>query len=210
MQMRWTRAADEQSISPISPPAQVLTFIRSHPGLFDACSWYPDLTAEYAPQLTIPGFGEELEPVFQRAYQESVCKHQKLRDEKSVFGSSVTTSGLPPVSDEEWIFRDSAFSEYKPDHVAYAYFHSEMFGPPVSPFEEADHLFWLLSQSSSWLPDRIHEALIQGMRGGSMWHRPENKIQKPGRRTEPYLTPSMIQKRKRKFSDGPPWPKMTG
>jgi hypothetical protein len=38
-----------------------------------------------------------------------------------------------------------------------------MFGPQVSQFEEADHLFWLLSKKSDWLPGAIHKYLLSGM-----------------------------------------------
>jgi TIR domain len=54
MQMKWVTTAESVPISPITKPDEVLDFIDSHVGLF--------LLAEYAPQLTIPGFGGELEP----------------------------------------------------------------------------------------------------------------------------------------------------
>jgi hypothetical protein len=44
-----------------------------------------------------------------------------------------------------------------------------MFGPTVSPYEEADHAFWLLSSASTWLPQNIHSVLLEGMRGWVSW-----------------------------------------
>ena len=170
MQVDWSQAAEEMAISPMTPPSAALEFIRSQPGLLDTCLVYPIFTAEYAPQLTIASFGGELEEVFEHAYKKSVAKQTKLREERSSSGSGLTVSKLPPVCDEEWILRDPNFGEYFPSLVSSAYFHSGIGGPPVSPFEEVDHLMWLLSESSQWLPKEIREVLIQGMTEGHTMH----------------------------------------
>jgi hypothetical protein len=198
MQVLWTKAADEKAISPVTPPTDVLNFIRSYPGLLDVCNSYPGLTAEYAPQLTIPGFGQELEPAFEEAYQKSFEGQQKLRAERSSSGSALTTSGLPPTCDEEWIFRDEALGEYHPDHVAYAYFHAEMFGPPVSPFCEAVHVVWLLSRASSWLPERIRAALIEGLRIGTLWFRQDDDNGSPTWKTHGALFDALYDAKEKK------------
>jgi len=44
-----------------------------------------------------------------------------------------------------------------------------MFGPSVSPYEHAEHAFWLLSSASSWLPERVHAILLEGMASWSAW-----------------------------------------
>ena len=56
MQMKWVKVAGEIPITPLSPFKDVWDFIQSNPGLFEACTDFPDLLVEYAPQLTIPGF----------------------------------------------------------------------------------------------------------------------------------------------------------
>jgi len=65
--------------------------------------------------------------------------------------------------------RHPSFGNYEAARVANAYFSGGLFGPAVSPFEHGDHAFWLLSSASSWLPDRIHSFLIEGMMNWNVW-----------------------------------------
>lgn len=58
-----------------------------------------------------------------------------------------------------------------------------MFGPTVSPYEHADHLFWLLSSASGWLPRRVHTVLLDGMASWSVWVW-TNRIDTPGPTTD--------------------------
>jgi hypothetical protein len=112
------------------------------------CSWYPGLVSEYAPQLTIPSFGGELEPRIDEAFRKS--------------------------EPGKWILRED-FSEY-PVRTARSYFQAQMFGPIVSPYEDADHAFWLLSSASSWLPARVRVTLLNGLKGWHTWLWHEGKL----------------------------------
>jgi hypothetical protein len=100
------------------------------------------LLSEYAPQLTIPGFGGELEPHIEAAFRMS--------------------------EPGKWIFRTADFAE-NPVKAARSYFHGGMFGPEVSPYEDADHAFWLLSSASAWLPPRIRSVLLDGLKNSHTW-----------------------------------------
>lgn len=150
MQLNWVQKAEELSISPVTEPAQVLDFIDSAPGLFETCELFPDLVAEYAPQLTIRGMGGELEVTFESEYQKSL-------------------TGDSHRSGEEWFLRNPNLENDEPISVANAYFSGGIFGPDVSPYEHADHLFWLLSSASSWLPPLIHDVLLEGMITWAVW-----------------------------------------
>jgi len=152
MQMDWVKAAEEVPITIISPPDQVLSFVHAHPGLFETCKSHPDLVAEYAPQLTIPGCGGDLEECIEEAFQES-CRRRQAKG-----------------CDEEWIVRHSSTCFHEPGDVASSYFAAGPFGPEVSPFEHPDHVFWLLSSSSSWLPEKTRAILIAGMKEWSVWY----------------------------------------
>ena len=44
-----------------------------------------------------------------------------------------------------------------------------MFGPDVSPYEDAEHLIWLLSSASAWMPKRIHNVLLEGLSSSRFW-----------------------------------------
>lgn len=167
MQLNWVKSAEEIPVTALTEPEIVLDFIHNHPGLFETCELFPDLTVQYAPQLTIPGMGGDLEPTFEEEYQKSLESHKRVREKNSSQGSGLTTNNLCPLCDEEWALRHPTFGDYDSVHVAHEYFSGGMFGPEVSPYQHADHLFWLLSSSSSWLPGKIHEYLLDGM---SKWH----------------------------------------
>jgi hypothetical protein len=164
MQMQWVRAADRIPISPLTEPSIVLEFIHAHSGLFEICAMFPTLTAEYAPQLTIKGMGGELEKGFEELYQKSVEEHLAARRANSRQGSGLTINGLCPLCDEDWALRHLSFGDYEADHVAEEYFNGGMFGPQVSPYHPMDHVVWLLSSASSWLPAEIREYLVKGMK----------------------------------------------
>ena len=167
MQLEWTRAAEEVPITIISPPDRVLSFVHAHPGLMETCEVLPELVAEYAPQLTIPGFGGDLETCIEKAFRKSCRKYMA---HCSTHGSPLTSDGKAALCDEEWSIRHPSFGNYTPDTVASSYFTGGLFGPDVSPFEHADHVFWLLSTSSSWLPQKIRAILTTGMKEWGVWH----------------------------------------
>ncbi|MCI0664513.1 MAG: hypothetical protein L0220_25920, partial [Acidobacteria bacterium] len=169
MQMNWVKTADAIPISPLTHPKEVLRFICSHPGLFEACMDCPGLVAEYAPQLTIPGVGEDLEQSLDEEYQRSCREADRQRDLNPNYGSALTIDGQSPLCDEEWSLRHPTFGNYDSKLVARAYFDGGTFGPTVSPYEEADHLFWLFSSASSWLPNKIRSCLLDGIAENLFW-----------------------------------------
>lgn len=169
MQMNWVKTADEVPITPLTSPKDVLDFIHGHPGLFETCRDYPDLLIEYAPQLSIPGFGSDLEDVIEQAYRKSCSEAEKRRLHDSRSGSALTITRESPLCDEEWALRHPAFGNYEPVYVTNAYFSGGMFGPSVSPYSHTDHAFWLLSSASSWLPKKIHAFLFKGMMSWHVW-----------------------------------------
>ena len=187
MQMGWVDAAESIPITPLSPPAVVLAFVSSHPGLLETCMDFPEFTAEYAPQLTIPGFGGPLEKRFEERYRKSCDKQKKTRARGSAEGSALTANEAAPLCEEQWMLRHPKFGNYNARTIASAYFASEMWGPRVSPYEGADHVFWLLSSASAWLPADLHAALIQGMKdwvNGWPWHDAREKWATSGKLSE--------------------------
>jgi hypothetical protein len=168
MQMRWVEAAERTSISPLTRPDEVLDFIDAHPGLFETCEEFPELLAEYAPQLTIPGFGGELEPTLEAAYRASSGKAAQRRRSAA---HELTPGGDEQQSlcDTVWALRHPLFGNHPASYIANAYFSGEIFGPTVSPYEHAEHLFWLLSSASDWLPRHVHDKLLEGMADWGVW-----------------------------------------
>lgn len=170
LQMQWTEEAEKLRISPLTHPQVVHEFIRQQPGLFETCETFPQLLVEYAPQLVIPGMAGEFESLFSTLYNESLKRQSAKRKRRSREGTALTIDESVPLCDEEWALRHPEFGKYSAVYIANAYFSSDIFGPPVSPYEHADHLVWLLSDASKWLPEPIHEVLLHGMASWSAWH----------------------------------------
>lgn len=169
MQLSWTAKADSIPISPLTHPMEVLEFVYGEPGLYETCLEFPKLTDEYAPQLTIAGFGGELEEEFENHFSKSKKEGVRNRKEKSTVGSALTVDGKAPECDEIWALRHQHFGYYKPSIISYEYFHGGMFGPQVSPFYDAEHLCWLISKQSEWLPLKIREYLLDGALKSTHW-----------------------------------------
>ena len=156
-------------MTPLTPPEDVLAFIDSQPGLYEICEMFPSLLIEYAPQLTIPGFAGDFEGLFAKLYEHSIAQCDELRRQGSRFGTALTDGGQQPLCDEEWALRHPMFGGYRPSMVANAYFSGGIFGPPVSPYEHTDHMVWLLSEASAWLPARVRQILSDGMADWGVW-----------------------------------------
>lgn len=169
LQLRWTQVAERLGITPLTAPAQVLEFIESSPGLLETCQSYPQLVAEYAPQLTIVGFEGDLEDSIEEAYVASCERSAATAISSPEYGTLLTRDARPPLCDEEWSARHPTFGNLIPSAVAHAYFGGGTFGPTVSPYHHADHLFWLLSTDSKWLPKGIHETLLDGLKTSPLW-----------------------------------------
>jgi len=169
MQQDWVADADKTAISVTTPPDRVLSFIADHPGLSEICETYPGLAAEYAPQLTIPGIGGPLESIFEEEYQKSKNEYAQRRVQNSRFGTGLTKDRKPPLCDETWCLRSPTFGNYDSVHVSYQYFGHGMFRPNVAYHDDPDHAFWLLSRASLWIPKKIHDVLLNGMRRWITW-----------------------------------------
>lgn len=169
MQKEWSEAAEELGISSLTEPTDFLSFLRQFPALLEMCLEFPSLAAEWAPQLTIPGLGGELEPTFESEYLKDRRKFAEQARISPGFGTANTTNGRPPACDETWALRHPEFGHYDPATIANAYFGGQMFGPRPSPHEHADHLFWLLSVRSEWLPARVRNFLLHGHARWGVW-----------------------------------------
>jgi hypothetical protein len=169
MQMLWQNKAETLRISQITHPSQILEFIRSRTGLSEACHAYLLYLAAYAPQLTIRGLGGEFEEEFEAWYQYSMTERGKRRRAGDHHGSGLTTNGLHPACDEPVAFRHPTFGDYEPKHIAGWFVQGELMGPPVKVYETIDYIVWFLSDQSSWMPKKIHQFLLEGLRNWAVW-----------------------------------------
>jgi len=149
MQMHWEKEAEKNKITQITKPKIVLDFIYSTPGLREICHLYPEFLATYAPQLTIKGFSGEFEEDFEKLL------------EQSMHGSKLNR--------EEIALRHPTFGNYESASVACQFVQGDIFGPSPKYYEIFDYLVWFLSSDSGWLPQKIHEFLIDGMKKWAVW-----------------------------------------
>lgn len=165
LQLQWVNAADSLRVDVTTRPELVHAFILEHPGLLDICEAYPTLAADYAPQLTLRGFGGPLEKLFERQYLASLVVHSDKRSSHSLEGTALTTDKKLPRCDTEWALRDPLLGNYEAVYLASHYFNGDSpFGPTVSLHEDFDHAVWLIATESEWLPPHIRATLISGMR----------------------------------------------
>jgi hypothetical protein len=169
MQMKWVKEAEEIPVTPLTSFQEVHAFIARHPGLFEICKNFPTLLIEWAPQLVIPSFEGELFETIEQVYQASCNTNAEAIKNDRIGGAALTVDQNPPLCDEEFALRHPKFGNYDPIHIASAYFHGGIFGPTTSPYEEADHLFWLLSNKSKWLPRKARECLLAGIANHARW-----------------------------------------
>lgn len=158
LQNFWVQDAEENDIGPLTEPKNVIEFISRNPGLEEMCFKYPKELARWAPQLTIPGFGEKFEKTFELAYEESLKKYSlnKIFDSKFIHGSRRV------YCEKIWCGRHPCFGNYYSESIGYKYFQGSR--TPSSPWESLDHIFWLLSEKSSWMPNHIREFLLDGLK----------------------------------------------
>ncbi len=164
MQMTWEKAAGEQPITQITRPEVVHDFIASQPGLGEACHRFPRVLANYAPQLTIRGLSGPFDHEFDQLLASSV-----RRSARSTSGSGLTSTGSPPLCDEEIALRHPSFGDYEPDSIACHFVQGELWGPSPKFYEIFDYLIWFMSSDSSWLPATVHAFLLDGMRQWNQW-----------------------------------------
>ena len=176
MQLKWESNAELKKISQITHPEVVLNFIESQPGLSEICHKYPDILSVYAPQLTIKGFGGEFEDDFELLLRKSMTEQQKLIDRKSSQGSGLTTNKLPPACSENFALRHPTFGDYRSSSIACQFVQGDLGGPETKFYETFEYVVWFLSSSANWVPSKVHDFLIDGLRQWSVWSSPSSNI----------------------------------
>lgn len=171
MQHLWQEEAEAQLITQMTPPDEVIQFITSQPGLLEACERLPNRLLEFAPQLAIPGCAGPLERWIEEEFQASVREYADRRTRQDNGGSAITTNGLCPACNEEFALRHPTFGDYEPAIVACGFVQGNGagLGPHTKAYPAFDHLVWLFSSRSDWLPRPHHAYLLQGMKEWIVW-----------------------------------------
>lgn len=153
LQMLWQQNAEEDHITQLTHPTEVLNFIENQPGLKDACIKNPKTAASYFPQLTIKNFGGFLESSFD-ALLFNGNKYKQIEK-----------------CDEVVALRHPKFGNYGSSSLADMYFTGAGggIGPSTRQYDLIDSLIWLISDKSSWLPKEIRNALLKGLKDWGVW-----------------------------------------
>jgi hypothetical protein len=144
----WVSEAERRPITQVTRPEIVHEFIGEMPGLRETCLRHPSFLGAYAPQLLVPGLGGEFEPIFDD-WLAAVDSDGRRGDTIALHRRS--------LADE-----DAAV-------LACTFVQGELNGPPVSFYETADYLFWVLSDESGWLPEEFRATLREGMIAWGSW-----------------------------------------
>jgi len=168
MQQTWQQKRKEKNISQMSRPEEVLNFIKESSGLEEICYLHPDYLAAYVPQLTIKGYGAQFEAQFEKMYQKSQIslKKQAEKDKANkewVFGPSYGCSANPECY-LNYALRHPKFGSWKPFAIADAYMNGGGMIINAKIYSSIDYLIWLLSDKSNWLPNAIHQYLLEGFK----------------------------------------------
>jgi hypothetical protein len=169
LQMDWSFEAEELKISSLTDPADVHKFLRRWPGLLDCAKNNPGTLALYAPQLTIPGFDQDLEDVFDKLL--NLPPNDREVDRAFTYGRHYTVNDSPPLCGDVIAFRHPQFGNYTAGELAYWYFETHDASYIRHGCEQFAGLVWLFSKSSGWMPETHRNILIQGINERDQWAR---------------------------------------
>jgi len=147
MQESWRHHAYDQRICQITPPAIVHEFLESEPGLLEMCLRQPLYAARFAPQLTIPGVGGALEPVFDALLDQYQYSAEERRDPWwREARPNVPVPFCPPFI----AFREHGFGENPPEDLAEMYFTDDIsvVTATTALFPQVAYVAWLCSEAS--------------------------------------------------------------
>jgi hypothetical protein len=169
LQMDWSFEAEELKISSLTDPADIHNFLRRWPGLLDCAKNNPGTLALYAPQLTIPGYDQDLEDVFDKLL--NLPPNDREVDRAFTYGSHHTVNDSPPLCGDVIAFRHPQFGNYTAGELAYWYFETHDASYIRHGCEQFAGLVWLFSKSSGWMPEKHRNILIRGINERDQWAR---------------------------------------
>jgi hypothetical protein len=119
----------------------------------------------YAPQLTIRGFDEGLSEAFDKLLDPTNSDAY----ESARYSEAETVDGKPPLCGELGAWRHPTFGNYSDFELAWSFVRAHNNHYSRYSFTTFECLTWLLSKTSSWLPNELHSKLIEGMRKRDNW-----------------------------------------
>lgn len=165
LQLEWCYEAEDRGLCQLTHPDELHSYLREKPGMMDTVMQSPGTLAMYAPQLTIPGFDDGLEDVF----DDLLSPDRKDAYEMPGYGGWETIDGEPPLCGELTAWRHPSFGGLTTRHLAYSFVNSHDGEYNRRSHSTFDCLTWLLADQSQWMPSLISDALLQGFRERGLW-----------------------------------------
>ncbi len=166
LQMDWASDGEERNLCHLTHPERVHEFLRKWPGLFDCSRANPGVLAMYAPQLTIPGFDDGLADVFNKLMDPTRDDAYQM---PGYGGRPETTDGKAPLCGELIAWRHPTFGNYTSKELGNSFVHAHDGHYSRYLFSSFECLAWLLSDDASWMPPRLRDTLLEGMRSRTYW-----------------------------------------
>lgn len=165
LQLDWAVEAEAQKISQLTHPDKVQAFIRQWPGLLECASDNPETLALYAPQLTIPGFDDG----FEGPFDEIMALEKTNLCSSSRYGGPDIEGVDHPLCGDFIAWRHPAFGGYAASELSYQFANAHNLSYSRHVNDGFECLVWLLSKGSSWMPEKLKEILLKGLRDRVHW-----------------------------------------
>jgi hypothetical protein len=164
--MEWAADGEEQKLCQLTHPEKIHEYLRKWPGLFECSRANPGVLAMYAPQLTIPGFDDGFADVFDELMKPDRDDAYQM---PGYGGSPETTDGKNPLCGELIAWRHPSFGNYANKEIAYSFVLAYNFHYSRRLYNGFECLTWLLTDRACWMPQRLRDVLIEGMRDRTHW-----------------------------------------
>ena len=167
LQMDWSYDGERRKICQLTHPEQVHEYLREWPGLLECSRANPGILAMYAPQLTINGFDTGFSDVF-----DPLLEPDRQDTYRFSYGPADTTDGHAPLCGDLIAWRHPTYGNYADTELAYSFVRAHDGYYSRELFSAFECLAWLLSDESNWMPSRLRETLLNGMRNDTfLWPR---------------------------------------
>ena len=166
LQVDWAEEAERKKLSALTHPEEIHSFIREWPGLLECASRNPETLALYAPQITIPGYDDGFEEIFDSLLEGDIRRSSMM---PGYGGPPETIGDKAPLCGDLIAWRHPTLGNYKPKELAYSFVTAH-----TASYSRAVHsgfscFLWLLSEASAWLPASIRDTLLTGFRDRTHW-----------------------------------------
>jgi hypothetical protein len=192
LQMDWSFEGEALKISSLTHPDKVHSFLKRWPGLLDSAKNNPGTLALYVPQITIPGFDDGFEDIFDKLMEPGNKKANRIFS----YGKHHTIDNKDPLCGDVIALRHPQFGNYTPVELAHWYFFSHDGNYIRQGCDMFSGLVWLLSSTSNWLPEKYRHMFISGINQEDRWMRDILPSRRQG--NNPFIQ-ALVKKTRKQF-----------